>query len=129
MNEDHSKFTPDERLGHPINEKRRIDYPRRIHQEEYAADIAPTTSFTQSNEEKADPSYDNHADAGGRTSAYIGLALGIASLFVWSIILGPIAAVLGFYAYSQGSKTTGMWAAALGVISILAYFVLIPFTR
>ena len=38
----------------------------------------------------------------GRTVGYVGLVLGIASLFMWSVILGPIAAVVGYYAYSKG---------------------------
>ncbi|WP_346657628.1 hypothetical protein [Paenibacillus sp. YPG26] len=65
----------------------------------------------------------------GQTAGYVGVALGIASLFIWSIILGPIAAILGFYAYSQGKRTSGAWAAGLGIIATLSYFVLIPFTR
>ena len=40
----------------------------------------------------------------GRTVGYVGLVLGIASLFMWSVILGPIAAVVGYYAYSKGKE-------------------------
>ncbi|GIP20513.1 hypothetical protein J22TS3_07880 [Paenibacillus sp. J22TS3] len=113
------------------------DYPRRAHREEYGADIAPGTTYipasrtngkrdTTSRSQGTSAQADNTA---GRTAGYIGVALGIASMFIWSIILGPIAAILGFYAYSQGRRTAGAWAAGLGIIATLSYFVLIPFTR
>ncbi|MBU5674591.1 DUF5353 domain-containing protein [Paenibacillus brevis] len=113
--------------------KSRTDYPRRApeeHNEEYAAEFAPTrAAFTES--ERQDISSDNGIKRreAGKTVGYIGVGLGIASLFMWSIILGPIAAVLGFYAYSQGRKASGAWAAGLGIVATLSYFVLIPFTR
>ncbi|MNJ77240.1 hypothetical protein D3C77_746870 [compost metagenome] len=65
----------------------------------------------------------------GRISGYVGLAAGIASLFMWSIVLGPIAAVLGFFAYVNGSKTTGIWSIGLGALATLSYFAFIPFVR
>lgn len=113
--------------------KSRTDYPRVAHEEhneEYAAEFAPTRAdFTET--ERQDIGSDNGVKEleAGKTVGYIGVGLGIASLFMWSIILGPIAAVLGFYAYSQGRKTSGAWAAGLGIVATLSYFVLIPFTR
>lgn len=114
--------------------KSRTDYPRMPHEEhneEYAAEFAPTrTAFTETERQEINP--DNTGAKGreaGKTVGYIGVGLGIASLFMWSIILGPIAAVLGFYAYSQGRKASGAWAAGLGIVATLSYFVLIPFTR
>lgn len=65
----------------------------------------------------------------GRISGYIGLAAGIAALFMWSIVLGPIAAVLGFFAYVNGNKTTGIWSIGLGALATLSYFAFIPFVR
>lgn len=59
----------------------------------------------------------------------VGLGFGIASLFIWSVILGPVAAILGYYAYAKGQKTTGAWAMGLGIVSTLSYFVMIPFAR
>lgn len=107
----------------------RVDYPRRTHQEEYSAEVAPTGTFESSRgEADRDDTADNTGTA-GRTVGYVGVGLGIASLFMWSIVLGPIAAIMGFYAYSQGRKTSGAWAIGLGAIATLSYFFLIPFTR
>lgn len=113
------------------NDSERVDYPRRTHQEEYSAEVAPTGTFESSRGDREADRDDTADDTGtaSRTVGYVGVGLGIASLFVWSIILGPLAAVMGFYAYSQGSKTSGAWAIGLGAIATLSYFFLIPFTR
>lgn len=119
----------------------RTDYPRKVdreHREEYAAEVTPAGTFSgnvirsDKAEETRDAERINEADGAntaGRTVGYVGVGLGIASLFMWSIILGPLAAVMGFYAYSQGNKTSGAWAIGLGIVSTLSYFVLMPFTR
>ncbi|WP_433946111.1 hypothetical protein [Paenibacillus sp. SN-8-1] len=107
-----------------------MDYPRRTHQEEYASEVTPRVSYTGARSVRDDNTADSSTEsASGRTAGYVGVALGIASLFIWSIILGPISAILGFYAYSQGKRTSGAWAAGLGIIATLSYFFLIPFTR
>jgi hypothetical protein len=133
------------------NERKRIDFPRRDpvnftdhpkgeYDEEFAAEITPTTSLNndwdtaERREDNSDRSDDKErsdviVNNAGRTVGYVGLGLGIASLFLWSIVLGPLAAVLGFYAYSQGTRTAGAWAIGLGVVATLSYFFLIPFSR
>lgn len=106
----------------------RVDYPRKDHQEEFAAEVAPpvgTGLHTRSSVE-----HEDERDAStGRVAGYVGLVLGIVSLFMWSVILGPVAAVIGFYAYSQGRKTLGAWSIGLGILATISYFVLIPFAR
>lgn len=125
--------------------KSRTDYPRMPHKEhneeyaeeyteeyteEYAAEFAPTRpAFAETERQESSSDSGVNRREAGKTVGYIGVGLGIASLFVWSIILGPIAAVLGFYAYSQGRKASGAWAVGLGIVATLSYFVLIPFTR
>ncbi|WP_379138235.1 hypothetical protein [Paenibacillus sp. sgz500958] len=110
-----------------ILKPKRVDYPRmdRENREEYAAEISPVQMRTNSNIDKAETA----DETGGKTMGYVGLAFGIGSLFMWSIILGPVAAVLGYFAYSRGQKTTGAWAMGLGIVSALSYFVMIPFAR
>ncbi|AZK46856.1 hypothetical protein [Paenibacillus lentus] len=109
----------------------RVDYPRRTHQEEYSAEVAPTGTFQSSRGDREADRDDTAGDTGtaGRTVGYVGVGLGIASFFIWSIILGPLAAIMGFYAYSQGNRTSGAWAIGLGAIATLSYFFLMPFTR
>ncbi|AWB45391.1 hypothetical protein DCC85_14960 [Paenibacillus sp. CAA11] len=137
-------------LSEPKKPIQRVDYPRKTDHEEYAAEIAPSNRTTnvrpldrrvivdksvvpiRKYSDRTDKSSAQTAagekDA-GKTAGYIGVGLGVLSLFMWSIVLGPIAAVLGFYAYNQGKRTSGAWALTLGIISTISYFVLIPFTR
>ncbi|MCJ8011399.1 DUF5353 domain-containing protein [Paenibacillus sp. KQZ6P-2] len=96
------------------------------HEEEYSAEVAPTRSDRYELEDDVDEENDGTV---GRTAGYVGVGLGVASLFMWSIVLGPIAAVTGYYAYSQGSKTWGAWGMGLGILATISYFVLIPFAR
>ncbi|KJD43504.1 hypothetical protein [Paenibacillus terrae] len=115
--------------------RERVDYPRRIqersakrrnHQEEYAAEVAPGSPAVTRHKDKDEQHVISQS---GRISGYIGLAAGIAALFMWSIVLGPIAAVLGFFAYVNGNKTTGIWSIGLGALATLSYFAFIPFVR
>ncbi|KWX84957.1 hypothetical protein AMQ83_27670 [Paenibacillus riograndensis] len=111
---------------------RRVDYPRRdkAHNEEYAAEISPLPSHVHRGQiNGAEAKTETEASNESRSIGYIGLGFGVVSLFIWSIIMGPIAAVLGYYAYAKGQKTAGAWAMGLGIVSTLSYFILIPFAR
>ncbi|MED5020343.1 hypothetical protein P9847_24040 [Paenibacillus chibensis] len=127
-------FHEHEEQEHPEGKRKQLvpkrvrrDYPRRDnHEEEYAAEVAPPTSGRY---EISDEDDEDRGRTTGRTAGYVGLAFGIASLFMWSIVLGPIAAVTGYYAYSQGSKVWGAWGMGLGILATISYFVLIPFAR
>ncbi|WP_042197519.1 hypothetical protein [Paenibacillus camerounensis] len=115
-----------------LRPRSRVDYPRMdpSHQEEYAAEVSPPLVRPQ---RAADSSTEVRDTAGEHSDSkqmgYVALGFGIVSLFIWSIIAGPIAAVLGYYAYSRGQKTAGAWAMGLGIVSALSYFVMIPFAR
>lgn len=111
---------------------RRVDYPRRDreHHEEYAAEVNPAPMQVRETPRTVSETSENEEEYGGsQTMGYIGLAMGIASLFIWSIILGPIAVVVGYYAYAKEQKTLGAWAMGLGIVATLSYFVMIPFAR
>ncbi|WP_238654613.1 DUF5353 domain-containing protein [Paenibacillus piscarius] len=116
-----------------LRPRSRVDYPRRdrSHEEEYAAEISPVMQGQALNrrEESGQNTHDSAKEADDRTIGYIGLGFGVVSLFVWSIIMGPIAAILGYYAYARGQKSAGAWSMGLGIVSTLSYFVLIPFAR
>lgn len=116
-----------------LRPRSRVDYPRRdrSHEEEYAAEFTPAMQrrVLDRRETSDDHTDDSVKEADDRTIGYIGLGFGVVSLFVWSIIMGPIAAVLGYYAYAKGQKTAGAWSMGLGIVSTLSYFVLIPFAR
>jgi hypothetical protein len=112
---------------------RRVDYPRRdrSHNEEYAAEISPLPAqiHRTAGRDEAEHASGSVEDSDERKIGYIGLGFGVVSLFIWSIIMGPIATVLGYYAYARGQKTAGAWSMGLGIVSTLSYFVLIPFAR
>jgi hypothetical protein len=63
----------------------------------------------------------------GDAIAWISLLLGIASLFFWQAVLGPAAIITGIFAWVRGSRTMGTWAIVLGLIAVVAYFVLVPY--
>lgn len=111
---------------------RRVDYPRRdrSHEEEYAAEISPLPAQVhRTASREAEHTTGRVNDNDERAIGYIGLGFGVVSLFIWSIIMGPIATVLGYYAYARGQKTAGAWSMGLGIVSTLSYFILIPFAR
>lgn len=69
----------------------------------------------------------NERDKGGnRTTAWIAIVLAIGSLLFWPAVLGPAAVVMGAVAYASGNKSVGIWSVALGLLSVIAYFVLLP---
>nr|WP_235599491.1 MULTISPECIES: hypothetical protein [Paenibacillus] len=112
----------------------RVDYPRKAHREEYGAEVAPPSVVRTGGTERAEPVPEKHEadrvmESTGKVAGYMGLAFGIASLFMWSIVLGPAAAVLGYYAYVNGRKTAGAWSIGLGIVATLSYFFMIPFAR
>lgn len=118
-----------------LRPRSRVDYPRRdrSHNEEYAAELSPLPSQLQSTvvgrSDEAQRTTGGVSEGEDRRVGYIGLGFGVVSLFIWSIILGPIAAVLGYYAYVRGQKSAGAWSMGLGIVSTLSYFILIPFAR
>lgn len=83
--------------------------------EEYASEVAPG-GWVQ----KSDIDMDQDDVEAGVTLGWVALVFAIASLFFWPIIMGPTAAVLGFYAYWQGQRTLGGWSMFIGA---LAFFV------
>ncbi|WP_339319425.1 hypothetical protein [Paenibacillus sp. FSL R10-2734] len=111
---------------------RRVDYPRRDreHQEEYAAEVNPVPMQVRDTTPRVSETKENEEEySGSQVVGYTGLAIGIASLFLWSIFLGPLSVIVGYYAYAKEQKTLGAWAMGLGIVSTLSYFVMIPFAR
>lgn len=57
---------------------------------------------------------------------WLALTIAIASLFMWPAILGPSAAIIGFFALTRGHRALGIWSIVIGLISFMAYIVLVP---
>ncbi|NQX44542.1 hypothetical protein HQN87_04285 [Paenibacillus tritici] len=129
---DEPKVDRSERRKIILRPRSRVDYPRRDrrHNEEYAAELSPPAQLQRTTVREEDQRSTGGVNEGeDRRIGYIGLGFGVVSLFIWSIILGPVAAVLGYYAYARGQKSAGAWSMGLGIVSTLSYFVLIPFAR
>jgi len=60
----------------------------------------------------------------GRTLSIIGAVLAVVAIFVLPIILGPVAAVLGFVANSKGDKPLGMYVGIGGIVATIVGMVL-----
>jgi hypothetical protein len=58
---------------------------------------------------------------------WIALIVGIASLFFWPALLGSVAIIAGIFAWVRGSRALGSWSIVLGFISVVAYFLLVPY--
>lgn len=60
-----------------------------------------------------------------RRNAKTALAVGIASLLAFGIVLGPVGVVLGIRAIREGEKNLGWWAVAAGVTGFVSSLVLL----
>ncbi|NDI33700.1 DUF4190 domain-containing protein [Chengkuizengella sediminis] len=99
--------------------------------EEYAEEYAPfnVANFNRERNETIQSDVEEARDIGANTTlGIISLVFALASWFIYPLILGPAAAVFGFVAWYQGSRTLGGWSIALGVIAFLAYMVLPLYT-
>jgi hypothetical protein len=54
----------------------------------------------------------------GRGLGITALILSIVSLFIFNVFLGPIAAIMGIFAYRQGQRSLGIWSIILGTIAL-----------
>ncbi|CAM3434862.1 hypothetical protein [Marinicrinis lubricantis] len=92
------------------------DFGRREDDTEFASEAVQATRPMNYTEEE---------DRGGASGIGIfGFILSIASLFIFPAILGPVGAVMGFVAYSRGSRGLGISAIAIGAISFIVYMLL-----
>ncbi|CAM4263787.1 DUF5353 domain-containing protein [Paenibacillus tarimensis] len=64
--------------------------------------------------------------SGAQALGMFALVFGIAALFIWPLLLGLTAAVLGYMAYRQGSRALGVWSITIGLLAAAAYLVFIP---
>lgn len=104
-------------------------------EEEFGTEVAPGPMFANQvpdrPEERNAEAYRSEEGAtartGGQTVGWIGLVLAIASMFIYPVLLGLTAVVLGIIAYVQGSRSLGTWSAVIGGIALIAYFVLVPY--
>ncbi|MBW7473684.1 hypothetical protein K0T92_02865 [Paenibacillus oenotherae] len=101
----------------------------KTHQDEMAAELAVPGLMgdTSASDEGARREYARKATrSAGVAVGWAGLIIAALSWFVWPVLLGITAAVLGFIAFRQGSRGLGTWSITLGLIAAAAYLILIP---
>lgn len=62
----------------------------------------------------------------GYSLGWVSLVFAIASWFVWPVLMGATAAVLGYLAYRQGAKGLGTWAMVIGLVALMLQLVIVP---
>lgn len=98
--------------------------------EEMAADFAAGSPVVQA--DRREDRYVEQAEraeteTGGRALGWIALVFALASWFIWPVLLGATAAVLGFIAYRQGARALGGWSMAIGIVALALNLVIVPF--
>lgn len=98
--------------------------------EEMAADFAisnPAVHAERREERHVERAERTKAQSGGYALGWVSLVFAIASWFIWPVLLGATAAVLGFIAYRQGARGLGGWSMAIGIIAIAINLIIVPF--
>lgn len=70
---------------------------------------------------------DDGTRSGGYAIGWVALTFAIASWFIWPVLLGATAAVIGYLAYRQGARGLGGWSMAIGLTAVVLYLVIVPF--
>ena len=81
-------------------------------------------------ERTADRAFDDDREdtrSSGFALGWVSLIFAIASWFIWPVLLGASAAVMGYIAYRQGAKGLGGWAMAIGLVAVALNLVIVPF--
>ncbi|WP_168119284.1 hypothetical protein [Paenibacillus sp. HB172176] len=68
-----------------------------------------------------------NASEGSGALGWVALVFAIASWFVWPLLIGASAAVLGYVAFRQGARGLGGWAIAMGLFAVLLHVIVVPF--
>lgn len=101
--------------------------------EEYAAEVADGTAVPRRTlhlPEEDSPARAKETDRrltllegrGGLWGA-VALISAIASWILWPTVLGPVAVIAGFVAFTKGRRAMGSWSIALGLISFIIFLV------
>lgn len=100
--------------------RRRAEARRKKQEAELSAELSADVVSPYNGEmERADTT-------AGRVIGWVALAFAVASWFLWPVLMGATAALLGWFAYRQGSKRLGGWAVGIGLVALAAYLALLP---
>ncbi|MBD2869506.1 DUF308 domain-containing protein [Paenibacillus arenilitoris] len=97
--------------------------------EEMGADFAvgsPVANVDRTEDRHVERAERADTETGGNTLGWVSLVFAVVSWFIWPVLLGATAAVLGYIAYRQGSRGLGGWAMALGIIALALNVIIVP---
>jgi len=133
MDKDHNSHEGDSQdTERRKRQQMKLESGRMLTEEEYATEIAVADSNLRRERPVAEsgPSRDvTRTNQGGRTMGWVALIFSFVSLFLWPVVMGPTAIVLGAVAYIQGSRAMAVWSMIIGMVAFVAYLVLLPFYR
>lgn len=101
--------------------------------EEMGADFAygmPPAHIERTADRNEHRAYDDDREdtrSSGYALGWVSLIFAIASWFIWPVLLGASAAVMGYIAYRQGARGLGGWAMAIGLVAVALNLVIVPF--
>lgn len=100
-----------------------------LYREEVSAEVAPPppvlgNASADSNE--ASTASGAAVRSAGKTLGAVALVFAIASLFIWPLLLGITATILGFVAFRQRARALGGWAMGIGIFAAVSSVVLYP---
>jgi hypothetical protein len=128
----HSVSNPGDHPGYKPNcdeaERRHDhDFKRPEFNEEAAAELAvPVSAANADNVRGLQKDATVKTRSAARAVGWTALVLAVLSLFVWPVLLGGTAAVVGYVAFRQGSRGLGAWSITLGLIAAMVYLILVP---
>jgi hypothetical protein len=119
----HNESDWDKKQSEKLNRDARFkEYVIKGSEEEFAEEVAaPSGTHTEMNSER---SVKPAELSRSKRIGYAALILALLSMFIWPVILGPAAIILGFMAFSGGKRGLGTWSIALGLLSFAAYLLL-----
>lgn len=102
--------------------RRKLPQGRNRQEAEIAAELtAPSHTVSRDSARQA-----SDLSEGAQALGIVALLFAAASWMIWPFLLGATAATTGYIAYRQGSRTLGIAAIAMSLISMLAHLILIP---
>jgi lipopolysaccharide export LptBFGC system permease protein LptF len=123
MSRDESDW--DKKQSEKLNRDARFkDFEINDSDEEFAEEVAVPSipgTHTESNSERSTKAAEKSRI---KRIGYAALILALLSMFIWPVILGPAAIILGYMAFRGGNRGLGTWSIALGLLSFAAFFLL-----
>ncbi len=105
--------------------RHKLPQGRNRQEAEIAAELT-APSHTVSRDSARQAVYPSDLSEGAQALGIVALLFAAASWMIWPFLLGATAATTGYIAYRQGSRTLGIAAIAMSLISMLAHLILIP---